>query len=89
MRWLILACFWVYRRFLSRYTQKCPDAVSCSDYAVQVVREHGAREGLELAVAKIKRCGVKMARVPNREDFDSDEEYDGALYALEAPDEGE
>jgi len=27
-----------------------------------------------------------MARVPQREDYETDDEYDGALYALEADD---
>lgn len=57
MRFLILAGLWVYRRFLTRFTPACPDPVSCSEFAVRAVREHGVQVGLGMAVAKIEGCG--------------------------------
>lgn len=56
MQRLILAALGVYRRRLSRYTPTCPQTPSCSTYARNMVQQHGARRGMELAVARLRTC---------------------------------
>lgn len=57
MQRLILWALRWYGRHLSRFTPRCPQTPSCSTFAVAAVREHGAREGLRLAVARVEQCG--------------------------------
>jgi putative membrane protein insertion efficiency factor len=46
-----------YRRFISPLLgPRCRFAPSCSAYALEALREHGAARGLWLAVARIARC---------------------------------
>jgi putative component of membrane protein insertase Oxa1/YidC/SpoIIIJ protein YidD len=63
MRYLVLVGLWVYRKFLSRYTSACPEQECCSAYAVRMVKEHGATIGLELALERVRNCGVQMPSV--------------------------
>jgi putative component of membrane protein insertase Oxa1/YidC/SpoIIIJ protein YidD len=65
MQRLILVLFGVYRRWLTRYTPKCPDPVSCSAYGVWAVRTFGATVGLELALEKVKQCGSRSEYLPH------------------------
>jgi hypothetical protein len=46
-----------YQRWLTRFTVACPSTPSCSAYAAAAVRERGARHGLRLAAARLRRCG--------------------------------
>lgn len=55
-RGALLVVLWVYQQCLSRYTFTCPAPESCSDYAIRVVRAHGARRGLELTITRIENC---------------------------------
>ncbi len=50
-----LAALWLYRRTITRWTAPCPQTPSCSEYAEQMVRQHGARLGLALALARTRR----------------------------------
>jgi uncharacterized protein len=46
-----------YRKFISPLLgPRCRFAPSCSAYALEALREHGAARGLWLAVARIARC---------------------------------
>ena len=46
-----------YRRFISPLLgARCRFAPSCSAYALEAVREHGALRGMWLAVRRIGRC---------------------------------
>jgi putative membrane protein insertion efficiency factor len=46
-----------YRRFISPFLgQRCRFAPSCSAYAVDAIRAHGAFRGLWLAVRRVARC---------------------------------
>lgn len=46
-----------YRRFISPLLgARCRFAPSCSAYALEAVREHGALRGAWLAVCRISRC---------------------------------
>jgi putative component of membrane protein insertase Oxa1/YidC/SpoIIIJ protein YidD len=56
-RLLALAGIRFYRRFLSRYTPHCAQRPICSTYALHVVREHGGRIGLQMALDRIQHCG--------------------------------
>ena len=56
-RLLALAAIRFYRRWLSRFTPHCAQRPICSTYALQVVREHGARVGLTMTLNRIQRCG--------------------------------
>jgi uncharacterized protein len=46
-----------YRRFLSPLlAPRCRFAPSCSEYALEALRTHGAARGLWLAVRRVARC---------------------------------
>ena len=59
-RRLLPSCCWLiggYRRFISPLLgARCRFAPSCSAYALEAVREHGALRGSWLAVCRIGRC---------------------------------
>ena len=54
---VLMALITGYRRFISPLlAQRCRFAPSCSAYALEAVREHGALRGSWLAVRRIGRC---------------------------------
>jgi uncharacterized protein len=55
-RILVVPILW-YQRFLSPLLgARCRFAPSCSQYAVEALRAHGAARGLWLAVRRLARC---------------------------------
>jgi len=55
--WLLMALINFYRRFISPLTgPHCRFYPSCSAYALEAVRTHGALRGSWLAVRRIGRC---------------------------------
>jgi putative membrane protein insertion efficiency factor len=57
VRSLLLAPIRVYQRFVSPlFPRRCKYLPTCSDYAVQAVREYGAWRGLVLAGWRLLRC---------------------------------
>ena len=55
-RVLVVPIRW-YQRFISpMLAPRCRFAPSCSQYAVEALRAHGAARGLWLAVRRIARC---------------------------------
>ena len=61
MKTLLLALIWVYRRLLSPVLTAltgpaCRFEPSCSAYAEEAVRVHGAWRGARLAVHRVLRC---------------------------------
>ena len=53
----LMAAVTGYRRFISPLLPpRCRFEPSCSAYALEALRVHGARRGLWLAVARIARC---------------------------------
>ena len=54
---VLIAPIIAYQRFLSPLlAPRCRFAPSCSQYAVEALREHGAARGLWLAVCRLARC---------------------------------
>ena len=54
---LILALISIYQRGISPiFPASCRFRPTCSQYAVEVIREFGAAEGLFLAIARVLRC---------------------------------
>lgn len=54
---VLIAPIIAYQRFLSpMLPPSCRFAPSCSQYAVEALREHGAIRGLWLAVCRLARC---------------------------------
>lgn len=57
LAWVIIAPIEVYRRVISPLLgPRCRFAPSCSAYAVEAVRVHGAARGSWLALRRIARC---------------------------------
>lgn len=55
--WLLMTLISFYRRFISPLTgPHCRFYPSCSAYALEAVRKHGALRGSWLAVRRIGRC---------------------------------
>jgi putative membrane protein insertion efficiency factor len=55
--WLLVALISGYRRFVSPLlAPRCRFAPSCSAYALEAVREHGALRGTWLAIRRVGRC---------------------------------
>jgi uncharacterized protein len=53
----LMAAVTGYRRFISPLLPpRCRFEPSCSAYALEALREHGAARGLWLAIARIARC---------------------------------
>ena len=54
---VLMALIAGYRRFISPLLgARCRFAPSCSAYALEAVREHGALRGMWLAVRRVGRC---------------------------------
>ena len=54
---VLIAPIIAYQRFLSPLlAPRCRFAPSCSQYAVEALREHGAARGLWLAMRRLSRC---------------------------------
>ena len=57
MRAILLAPIRLYQRFVSPLLpRRCKYLPTCSDYAVQAVREYGALRGFVLASWRLLRC---------------------------------
>ena len=55
--WPLLGPVWAYRRFVSPLLPaRCRFHPSCSAYAEEALRRHGAGRGLVLAARRIARC---------------------------------
>lgn len=79
LAWPLLALVWLYRIAISPWLGgNCRYEPTCSEYALQALREHGAFRGTWLAAKRIARChpwgGHGYDPVPGarREDRDSD-----------------
>lgn len=54
---VLTALIWAYRRWLSPFLgPHCRFAPSCSAYALEAVRRHGALRGSVLTVRRLARC---------------------------------
>ncbi len=57
MKSVLLAIIWFYKKAISPYTRNaCRFTPTCSDYAVQAIKRHGALKGLGLSVWRVLRC---------------------------------
>ncbi|MDR2763419.1 MAG: membrane protein insertion efficiency factor YidD [Tannerella sp.] len=55
--WLLLLPVYFYRCCISPWTPpSCRYTPTCSEYAVQALKKHGALRGLWLTVKRIARC---------------------------------
>jgi hypothetical protein len=54
---LVEALLHGYRRWLTRFTPRCPSTPSCSAYAVTAVTSLGPRRGLTAAARRVRDCG--------------------------------
>lgn len=57
MRWLLLSLIRFYQRFISPLTPpSCIYQPTCSNYALEAIRKHGAAKGGWLTIRRILRC---------------------------------
>lgn len=57
LAWPLLALVWLYRMLISPWLgANCRFEPTCSEYAMQALREHGAFRGSWLAAKRIGRC---------------------------------
>lgn len=57
MRWLLMLPVWLYRRLISPLKPPtCRFSPTCSCYALEALRVHGAVRGLWLTVRRLLRC---------------------------------
>jgi putative membrane protein insertion efficiency factor len=57
LAWPLLALVWLYRFAISPWLgMNCRFQPTCSEYAMQALREHGAFRGTWLAAKRIGRC---------------------------------
>lgn len=56
LAWVLLGLFRLYQRTALLRTPRCRFHPTCSQYAVDSVRVHGAVRGLGYAVARVARC---------------------------------
>lgn len=57
MRWLTLAAVRVYQRTWTRFTPRCWQTPSCSQYGYEAIRDHGFVTGVILTGERLKSCG--------------------------------
>lgn len=79
LAWPLLALVWLYRMLLSPWLgANCRFEPTCSEYAMQALREHGAFRGTLLAARRIARChpwgGSGYDPVPGRNGEDNERE---------------
>jgi putative membrane protein insertion efficiency factor len=77
LAWPLLALVWLYRMLISPWLgANCRFQPTCSEYAMQALREHGAFRGTVLAVKRIGRChpwgGSGYDPVPQRKGDDDE-----------------
>jgi hypothetical protein len=66
LRWAILAVVLVYRgTFGHLFAGRCRFHPSCSAYAVDAIRTHGALKGVALAAWRVARCSPLTAGGPD------------------------
>lgn len=73
LAWPMLALVWLYRLLISPFLgSNCRYSPSCSQYALDALRLHGAFRGTWLAVRRISRChpwgGSGYDPVPDRQE---------------------
>ena len=73
LAWPLLALVWLYRYTISPFLgNNCRFQPSCSEYAIEALREHGAFRGTWLAAKRIARChpwgGSGYDPVPGKEE---------------------
>jgi putative membrane protein insertion efficiency factor len=58
MKYVLLACIWVYRRLISpmKPVATCRFYPTCSAYAYEAILKHGALRGFWLALKRILKC---------------------------------
>ena len=72
LAWPLLALVWLYRLLISPWLgANCRFEPTCSTYALEALREHGAFRGTWLAARRIGRChpwgGSGYDPVPDKE----------------------
>ena len=75
LAWPLLVLVWIYRLAISPWLgANCRFEPSCSRYAIEALREHGAFRGTWLAARRIGRChpwgGSGYDPVPDRKKDD-------------------
>ncbi|MEX2504553.1 MAG: membrane protein insertion efficiency factor YidD [Egicoccus sp.] len=56
LAWLLLGIVWLWRATAPFRQPRCRFAPSCSTYAVEAIRRHGALRGGWLAARRLGRC---------------------------------
>jgi putative component of membrane protein insertase Oxa1/YidC/SpoIIIJ protein YidD len=56
----VAALLRAYRRWVTRFTPRCPSAPSCSAYALAAVTSLGPRRGLAAAARRVRGCGEAL-----------------------------
>ena len=57
MKWLLMLPVWLYRKLISPWKPPtCRFRPTCSCYALEALREHGAIVGLWLSAKRLLRC---------------------------------
>jgi uncharacterized protein len=57
MKWLLMLPVWLYRRLISPWKPAtCRFRPTCSSYALEALRQHGALRGSWLSVRRLCRC---------------------------------
>ena len=57
VKWLLISLVKIYQQVLSPLLPgACRYQPTCSQYAIEAIREHGIRKGLWLSVKRISRC---------------------------------
>jgi len=57
MKWLLMLPVWLYRRLVSPWKPAmCRFRPTCSSYALEALRQHGALRGSWLSVRRLCRC---------------------------------
>lgn len=57
MKRVLIGIIWFYKMAISPYTRRsCRFTPTCSEYAVEAIKKHGAFKGLGLSLWRVLRC---------------------------------
>lgn len=56
MRWLLVGAIRHYQKHWTRFTPRCPQNPSCSEFGIAAIQEFGVSRGIMLTAIRLSEC---------------------------------